>query len=49
MFKLGIDNAKENLPSGRMGLITNLGSVTSEIEPNIDFLISVYSAAKNYN
>ena len=40
MFKLGIDNARENLPSGRMGLITNLGSVTSEIEPNIDFLIS---------
>ncbi len=40
MFALGIDNAKGNLPAGRMGLITNLGSVTSQIEPNIDFLIS---------
>ena len=39
MFKLGLENAKEHLPKGKMGLITNLGSVTGELELNIDYLI----------
>ncbi len=40
MFKLGLENVKETLPAGKMGIVTNLGSVTGNLELNIDYLIS---------
>lgn len=39
MFKLGLESAKGNLPEGKMGIITNLGSVTGSLELNIDYLV----------
>lgn len=40
MFKLGLENIKEAIPNGKIGLITNIGSVTSNLEVNIDYIIS---------
>lgn len=40
MFKLGLENVEGNLPKGKMGIVTNLGSVTGNLEQNIDYLLS---------
>lgn len=44
MFKFGIDEISGKLPFSKIGLVTNLGSVTSGLEINIDFMIR-----KGYN
>jgi len=44
MFKFGIDEISGKLPFSKIGLVTNLGSVTSDLEINIDFMIR-----KGYN
>lgn len=39
MFKFGIDGICGNLPHSKIGLVTNMGSVTSDFDLNIDFMM----------
>lgn len=38
MFRLGLENLEDNMPKGKIGLITNTGSVTGSLEFNLDYM-----------
>jgi uncharacterized protein YbbC (DUF1343 family) len=38
MFRIGLENLKNNLPEGKIGLISNISSVTGSLELNLDHM-----------
>lgn len=38
MLRLGLENLKNNMPKGKIGLITNIGSVTGTLQFNLDYM-----------